>query len=123
MGGEPAWKKFERSSAKFFGGERFPANMGGPLDFEGPIVAGQCKNVKELSFHRLETLAIQAHLDAEKLDGQKVGVVVTKRRAGTGHKTPALITFTKDAFELYRKLYAQQLLRGETGCELQSLKP
>ena len=55
------WKNIERSAASLFGLSRFPANMGGRLDFgprnsaEAPFV-GQVKNPKVQSLNVLTKL-------------------------------------------------------------------
>lgn len=100
---DKAWKQFERDAAALFNARRFPANQGGPLDFEGPEFAGQCKNVKVLSLARMEELAQAAEKDAAQ--SGKLGVLCLKRRAGSGRSTPTLITMTE---EVWKKLYGKK---------------
>lgn len=74
------WKAVERSAAALCRAQRFPANMGGRLDFEGATYVGQCKNVSSLSLAALEALALEMErVGAQK---QKLGVVIVKRSAG-----------------------------------------
>ncbi len=83
------WKAEERHVARLLGGHRYPANSGGRVDVEGPSVVAQVKHVQRLSLAHLETLAVEM----ERLGRQrgKVGLVVVKRRAGRGQRTPRLI--------------------------------
>jgi hypothetical protein len=82
------WKRVEGLAAACYGGSRFAANTGGPLDFETETHVGQVKNVKRLTLKALETLAIEAH-DIGFRKG-KIGVLVVKRSAGQGIPTPML---------------------------------
>jgi hypothetical protein len=86
------WKQVERDAAKHFGATRFPANMGGRLDFEGPDFIGQVKNLKVCSLAALEKLANEM-LFAGVMK-EKAGVVVVKRSAGAGRETPFLVLMT-----------------------------
>lgn len=92
------WKQVERNAAALFtGGKRFPANMGGRLDFEADDFIGQVKNTKTHSLAAIEALAIEMEEIGEKWTkpGPKLGVVVLKRSAGAGNKTPHLIVMTE----------------------------
>lgn len=90
------WKAEERRAAALCGGTRFPANGGGPVDFESPGYVGQVKHVKRLSLATLEELAVEVErIGAAKA---KVGVVVVKRRAGRGQPTPRLIVMIEAAW-------------------------
>src|SRR5215470_13593016 len=75
------WKAEERHAARLPGGRRYPANTGGRMDVEGPTVVAQVKH----------------------------GIVVVKRRAGTGRPTPRLIVLTEHA---WRSLQAPNDDRG-----------
>jgi len=97
------WKQVERDAAALFGARRFPANMGGRLDFEGPLFVGQVKNPRVLSLAAIERLAIEMTLAGARHD--KTGVVVVKRSAGAGVPTPFLVVMTQASWnDLYRLL-------------------
>lgn len=93
---DKSWKKYERVCATAFGGERFWANSGERLDFEGPHVVGQCKEVKSMSLSELTALAEETAA-AGKLKG-KVGVVCAKLRRGAGRPSAPLVIMTMDQF-------------------------
>lgn len=82
------WKAAERQAAKAIGGSRYPANMGGRIDVEGPSYVGQVKNVKVLSLARLEWLAVE--MSCAGALKNKRGLVIVKRSAGKGTSTPYL---------------------------------
>jgi hypothetical protein len=82
------WKRCERDAAACYGGSRFKANTGGPLDFETETHVGQVKNVKRLTLAALEALAIE--VDRNGAARGKIGVVVVKRSGGAGVATPML---------------------------------
>jgi len=90
------WKAEERRAAALCGGTRFPANVGGPLDFETERYVGQVKHVQRLSLAGLERLAVEV----ERLGDTrgKAGVVIVKRRAGCGHATARLVVMTDEGF-------------------------
>ena len=91
------WKQEERHVANLVNGTRYPANMGGRVDVEGPSTIAQVKHVQRLSLAQLEALAVEmAALGATR---DKVGVVVLKRRAGRGMVTPRLVVMTEEAFQ------------------------
>lgn len=91
------WKQAERDAAALFNGTRYPANTGGPVDFETDRYVGQVKHVKSFSLAQLEGLAVElAELGSQK---GKIGLVVIKRRSGKGHPTPQLIVLTNEAWE------------------------
>ena len=96
MGHNSAWKEEERKAAAIFGGQRFWANSGERVDFQGQIgtrtVCGQVKHVRVLALAALERLATEEGVD----------VVVVKRRSGRGQQTPRLVVFTEAA---YRRLH------------------
>jgi len=92
MSADKAWKAAERVAAALFGAKRFPANMGGRMDFQGGGFLGQVKNVARLSLASLEGLAIE--MEAIAAVGNNVGVVTVKRRAGQGTPTPYLVVMT-----------------------------
>ena len=86
-----AWKEFERSAARLFGGFRYWANAGARTDVEGTIlgkkVAVQCKLVKTLSLEALTRLAEEKGID----------VVCVKVRRGRGKQSPMLVVFTESS--------------------------
>jgi len=90
------WKGAERQAAALFSGWRHPANTGGGVDVEGPSVIAQVKHRRTLSLGALEALAVAA-VEAGRTRG-KLGILVVKRRAGTGRPTPRLIVLTEHAW-------------------------
>lgn len=80
------------------GGSRYPANMGGRVDVESPAYVIQCKERSRCSLAELEALA----LEIERIGAQKTvpkhGLVMVKRSAGRGIKTPWLIVMTEATF-------------------------
>lgn len=99
------WKQVEREAAALFGTRRFPANMGGRLDFghaESWFV-GQVKNPLRMSLAEIEALAME--MESAGFQSGRVGVLVVKRSAGTGVQTPRLIVMTDNAWlALMRRL-------------------
>jgi hypothetical protein len=91
-----AWKAEERRAAALIGGTRYAANSGGRVDAESPRVICQVKHRRVCSLAELERLALE--LGALGRQRGKVGVVVVKRRAGCGYKTPRLFVMTEEAF-------------------------
>jgi len=89
------WKVEERRAAAVFGGSRFKANTGGPLDFETADVVGQVKHVRNLSLTALEALAVKMERIGKAKAPAKLGVVVVHRRPGRGHVTPRLVVLTE----------------------------
>lgn len=90
------WKAEERRAAALCGGTRFPANVGGRLDFESERYVGQVKHVRRLSLATLERIAVETgRLGATR---GKAGVVVVKRRAGCGHATARIVVMTDATF-------------------------
>ncbi|MBI4637615.1 MAG: hypothetical protein HY727_14815 [Candidatus Rokubacteria bacterium] len=96
------WKQEERRAAALCGGTRFPANVGGPLDFEGPGYVGQVKHVRRLPLAALEGLAGEVERIGLSRTPPKAGVVVVKRRAGRGQRTTRLVVMTEAAFRALR---------------------
>jgi hypothetical protein len=90
------WKRCERDVARLLGGARYPANSGGPVDVEAPSVVAQVKHVKRLSLAELERLAVEAEREGRARG--KAGVVVVKRRAGSGRATPRLVVMAEDVW-------------------------
>lgn len=101
------WKQVERDAASLFGARRFPANMGGRLDFEGHYFVGQVKNLKTCSLAQLERLALEMNLEGVKKD--KVGVVVIKRSGGKGQATPFLVLMTHGQWLGIKRLLPEPL--------------
>ena len=101
------WKQVERDAASLFDAKRFPANMGGRLDFEGHYFIGQVKNPKVMSLAALEALAIEMCREGKKRD--KVGVVVVKRSAGSGIETPMLVVMDYGQWIEVKRLIAPPL--------------
>jgi len=91
------WKQLEREVAHLLGGRRHAANSGGRVDVESPTVVAQVKHVQRLSLAQLEALAVEMAALGEEQG--KIGVVVVKRRAGSGHRTPRLIVLTEAAWK------------------------
>jgi len=105
------WKNVERSAASLFGLTRFPANMGGRLDFgprhpkHAPFV-GQVKNPKRQPLNVLTKLAEEMDEIAAKErksysasdldDREHFGVVVVK--LSNKRPTPKLVVFTEDTW-------------------------
>lgn len=104
------WKQIERDAASLFGTTRYPANMGHRLDFESSSFVGQVKNTKKYSLAQLETIAQEmGEIGRERVDRDtgknKIGVVVIKRSAGSGKRTPKLIVMTEDEWRRLRERY------------------
>lgn len=95
---DKAWKQFERHAADIFEGKRHWANSGERVDFESTYAIGQCKLVKSLSLESLTQLAEE--MEADGLAKDKIGVVVTKVRRGSGKCSPTLITMTEMCFSM-----------------------
>src|SRR5439155_1652297 len=91
------WKVAEREVAHLLGGERYPANGGGRVDVESARYLAQVKLLKTCSLATLEALA--AEMEALGRQRGKTGLVVVKRRAGAGHKTPRLIVMTEATWQ------------------------
>ncbi len=97
---DKCWKAEERVVARLIGGGRYPANSGGRIDAESPQIVAQVKHVKRLSLAELEALAVEmATLGAKR---GKVGVVVVKRRAGSGTPTNRLVVMTESVFQAFQ---------------------
>ena len=92
------WKVEESRAAALFGGSRFKANTGGPLDFETAAVVGQVKHVRQLSLAALEALAVEMEEIGKAKAPPKLGVVIVHRRPGRGHVTPRLVVLTEAAW-------------------------
>jgi hypothetical protein len=108
------WKAVERTAADLFGLIRFPANMGGRLDFgprssKQPPFLGQVKNPRVQSLATLTKLAMEMEAladlaeTANEFDDGRLyyGVVVTKLSNKT--PTPHLVTMTEDTWMKLRK--------------------
>ena len=94
-----AWKAFERDSAALFGGKRFWANSGERVDFEGPLVKGQCKLVKSLALEQLTKLVEEMDKDAKPFS--KVGVACVKVRRGKGQASAPLVVMSFESFKWF----------------------
>lgn len=105
------WKAEERRAAAMFGAQRFAANTGGVIDFETEGYVGQVKHVRRLSLAALEALALEMERLGFQKTAQRCGVVLVKRRAGRGRRTPRLIVFTETA---WRSLTASGALKRGT---------
>jgi hypothetical protein len=79
------------------GGQRYPANQGGLIDVESAQYVAQCKEVRVLSLAALEALALAIEREAEIR--AKIGLVIVKRRAGRGMRTPKLVILTARQFQ------------------------
>ena len=87
------WKQEERAVAALIGGRRHPANQGGAVDVESSWLCVQVKHRRVCSLAELEALALEAERQGQQRN--KVGVVVVKRRAGKGTRTPRLLVLTE----------------------------
>ena len=85
--------------------------MGGPLDFETPRWAGQCKNEKTRSLAALSRLAQE--VEEEGVSRGKHGVLVIKHRAGGGVKTPMLVVMTAAAWNTVQAERGRLLFKVE----------
>jgi len=100
------WKEAERRAAKMIDGQRYGANTGGLVDVESAFFVGQVKERKNLSLAQLEAL-VRLITEVGKTKG-KAGIVLVKRSAGSGNRTPWLVVMDEDAFRKYR----QDFIRG-----------
>jgi hypothetical protein len=93
----------ERAAAALFGLKRFPANMGGRLDFGpqragDPPIVGQVKSRRTFSLRALTDMAEEMEEEAARLgDGCTVGLVVVKLSARK--PTPKLVVMTEGMWE------------------------
>jgi hypothetical protein len=94
------WKVEERAAARLLGGERCWANSGRRVDVEGPGIVAQVKHRRVCSLAELERLALE--LEALGCAQGKIGVVVVKRRAGAGRRTPRLVVCTEEVWRSAR---------------------
>lgn len=94
------WKREEREAAKLFDGKRFPANVGHRADFTSDQFLGQVKHRQTCSLAQLEKLAVE--MEELALQEYKLGVVVVKRRAGSGQPTQRLVIMTDS---VWRKVF------------------
>lgn len=105
------WKQIERDAAGLFGLARFPANMGGRIDFgprhpSHPPFIGQVKNPKVQSLNVLTKLVEEMDAIAAKeaksysasdLDEREhYGAVVVK--LSNKRPTPKLVVFSEDTW-------------------------
>ena len=90
------WKQMERQAAKMIGGARYWANAGQDIDVESAAFVAQVKHVQTCSLAQLERLAVEA--ERQGVQKLKIGLVITKRRAGRGIKTTPLVVMTEAAF-------------------------
>jgi len=80
------------------------------MDFVGDRFVGQVKNVRRMSLAAIEALAEEA-ADAG-FQARKLGVVVLKRSAGPGVKTPLLFVMTEDVWRALVGTEARSRDRG-----------
>lgn len=92
------WKNREREASKIIGGRRYPANTGSAIDCESDSYCVQVKERGALSLTKLETLAVEIERVASQKPIPKLGLVMVKRSAGRGVKTPWLIVMTEGVF-------------------------
>lgn len=97
-----SWKRHERVAADIISGRRFWSNSGEKLDGESADYVCQSKEVKNLSHAQLTALALEVERQGSQCDPPKLGVVITKRRAGHGNATPVLVTMTESVFRELR---------------------
>lgn len=92
------WKHLERDAAALVGGQRYPANQGGRVDVESDGYVVQTKERGTLSLRELETLALELERIGFQRPSPKLGIVIVKRSAGRGAKTPRLVVMTEAVF-------------------------
>lgn len=90
------WKQREREAAALVKGQRYPANVGGPVDVESDGYVCQVKERRTLSLAALEALAVE--IERVGTQKQKAGMVMVKRSAGRGVPTPFLVVMTEAVF-------------------------
>lgn len=90
------WKRHETNAAKLIGGARYWANSGEAIDCESSWAVVQAKHVKVCSLASLEALAVEA--ERQGVQKGKIGMVVVKRRAGSGRPTRTLVVMTAEQF-------------------------
>lgn len=90
------WKQIERDLAKLIGGERLKFRFTDG-DAESDFAVGEAKNRKTMTYRELEDWAVQIANRGNALN--KLGVLYTKRKAGRGVQTPALVVMTADMFQ------------------------
>ena len=78
------------------GGNRYPANQGGPIDCESDAYCVQVKERKTLSLAQMESLAVE--IDRVASQKNKSGVLMVKRSAGRGVATPWLMVVTAEVW-------------------------
>lgn len=100
--GNKSWKAHERRCASLIDGKRYPANMGGRADIEGPLFVGQCKEVKVLPLSKLTALVEEMDALAERAG--KLGITCVKLRRGSGRHSPTLMVISDTTWS---KLYAR----------------
>jgi hypothetical protein len=96
--------------ACLLGGQRHWANSGRRVDVEGPSYVCQVKHRRVCSLAELERPAVEL----ERLGRQqgKAGLVVVKRRAGQGRRTPRLVVMTE---RVWQRLYLRTEQAGLDG--------
>lgn len=95
--------------ARLLGGQRHWANSGRRVDVEGHRYLCQVKHRRVCSLAEPERLAVE--LEALGSKEGKAGLVVVKRRAGQGRRTPRLVVMTE---RVWRGLY---LRSGQAGLD------
>ena len=90
------WKQRERDAAVIVGGKRYTANQGGDVDVESDGYVVQVKERRTLSLAALESLTV--HIARVGQQKNKAGVVMVKRSAGRGTKTPWLVVMDAATF-------------------------
>ena len=91
------WKAFERDCAAFIGGKRYPANMGGKIDVEGPTCVGQVKKRTNLSHADLSKEVMK--MDAIGRDKGKIGCVLHEIPRKAGCSKIRMITMSWATFD------------------------
>ena len=90
------WKQREREAAALIGGARYPANIGGPFDCSSDRFEVQVKERRTLSLQQLEALVLE--MDRLAAQKGKAGLVMVKRSAGSGRRTPWLVVMSQEVF-------------------------
>jgi len=93
------WKQFERDCAAFIGGKRYPANMGGPIDVEGPTCIGQCK--KKTSMSHVDLAKQTQAIHSLGMAANKLGVVLHQVPRAKGAPATRMITMSWEMFDVW----------------------
>jgi len=104
------WKQFERDAATFLGGQRYPANQGGPIDIEGPMAIGQCKKKTTMSHCALAKEV--AAIDQLANPKGKLGAVLHAVPRQKGVPPVKMITMSWEMFDQWFSLQTSTAYRS-----------